>query len=135
MDLKAIWQKILIIFSDLWPLIWPSIKVFLTDEGKFILSTTANVVKQIQESMPTATGAEKAAAALAQITAILVAQGIPAMVAEIKLCIEIAYQHMMASEETQTEAKEMSDLFKGGLWDKITGMIPAPGYEPPPMEP
>jgi O-antigen/teichoic acid export membrane protein len=110
MDIKTLWETIKTIFSEMWPVIWPSIKIVLTESGKYTLATAMNVVKQIQESMPTATGAEKAAAAFAQISAILVSQGIQVSTAIIKLAIEYAYQHMVAEPSVAEEAKEMMNL-------------------------
>jgi TATA-box binding protein (TBP) (component of TFIID and TFIIIB) len=107
MDIKNLWETIKLIFGEMWVVIWPSVKIVLTQSGKYTLATAINVVKQVQESMPNATGAEKAAAAFAQISAILLSQGIQVSVSIIKLAIEYAYQHMKAEPEVIAEAKAM----------------------------
>lgn len=107
MNIADLWNTIKAIFSQMWPAIWPSVKIMLTEAGKYTLATAINVVKKVQEDMPTATGAEKAAAAFAQISAILVSQGIQVGTGMIKLAIEYAYQHMVAEPEVIEEAKGM----------------------------
>ena len=107
MNIQDLWNTIKAIFSEMWPAIWPSVKLMLTEAGKYTLATAINVVKKVQEDMPTATGAEKAAAAFAQISAILVSQGISVASGVIKLAIEYAYQHMVAEPETIQEAKDL----------------------------
>lgn len=107
MDIKTLWETIKSIFSEMWPIIWPSIKIVLTDAGKYTLATAINVVKQVQDEMPLGSGSEKAAVAFARISAILVSQGIQVSTAIIKLAIEYAYQHMVAEPAVIEEAKAM----------------------------
>ena len=107
MDIKTLWETVKTIFSSMWPVIWPSVKIVLTEAGRYTLQTAVNIVKQVQEEMPLGSGSEKAAVAFARISAVLVSQGISVSTAIIKLAIEYAYQHMVADESTVTEAKEM----------------------------
>ena len=107
MDIKTLWETIKSIFSEMWPVIWPSIKIVLTESGKYTLATAINVVKQVQEEMPLGSGSEKAAVAFARISAVLVSQGISVSTAIIKLAIEYAYQHMVAEPAVIEEAKAM----------------------------
>ena len=107
MDIKTLWETIKSIFSEMWPVIWPSIKIVLTDAGKYTLATAINVVKQVQEEMPNATGQEKASVAFARISEILVAQGISVGTSIIKLAIEYAYQHMVAEPAVIEEGEKM----------------------------
>ena len=107
MDIKTLWETIKTIFSEMWPVIWPSIKIILTESGKYTLQTAINIVQQVQAEMPNATGAEKAEAAFMRISAVLVTQGIKVGNSLIKIAIEYAYQHMKAEPEVIEEAKAM----------------------------
>ena len=107
MDIKELWAQIKLIFSDLWPIIWPTIKTILTANGRMALQAAINVVKTVQETMPTASGAEKATAALAQLTAALAVQGVAMGTEMLRAIIKIAYEHMMAEPEVIEEAKAM----------------------------
>jgi len=107
MDIKTLWETIKTIFSEMWPVIWPSIKIVLTDAGHYTLQTAINVVQQVQAEMQSASGREKAAAAFARISAILLTQGISVANSVIKIAIEYAYQHMVAEPEVIEEARAM----------------------------
>jgi hypothetical protein len=74
------------------------------------LQAAINVVKNVQETMPTASGAEKATAALAQLTAALAVQGVAMGTEMLRAIIKIAYEHMMAEPAVVQEAKEMMNL-------------------------
>ena len=112
MDIKELWAQIKLIFSDLdlWPIIWPTIKTILTANGRMALQAAINVVKNVQETMPTASGAEKATAALAQLTAALAVQGVAMGTEMLRAIIKIAYEHMMAEPAVIEEAKAMMML-------------------------
>ena len=107
MDIKTLWGTVKAIFSEMFPIIWPSIKIVLTQAGKYTLQTAVNIVQQVQAEMPNASGQEKAAAAFARISAVLLTQGIQVGNSVIKIAIEYAYQHMMAEPEVIQEAKDM----------------------------
>ena len=107
MNIQELWAQIKLIFSDLWPIIWPTIKTILTANGRMALQTAINVVKNVQDTMPGASGADKAAAALAQLTAALAVQGVAMGTEMLRAIIKIAYEHMMAEPAVIEEAKAM----------------------------
>lgn len=107
MDIKELWAQIKLIFSDLWPIIWPTLKTILTANGRMALQAALNIVKNVQETMPTASGTDKAAAALAQLTAALAVQGVAMGTEMLRAIIKIAYEHMIAEPAVIEEAKAM----------------------------
>ena len=110
MNIQDIWEKIKLLFSDLWPIIWPTLKTILTENGRMALQAAINIVKNVQDTMPTASGSEKAAAALAQLTAALAVQGVEMGTEMLRAIIKIAYEHMVAEPQVVEEAKAMVAL-------------------------
>ena len=110
MNIQELWSQIKLIFSDLWPIIWPTLRTILTANGRMALQAAINVVKNVQETMPTASGAEKATAALAQLTAALAVQGVAMGTEMLRAIIKIAYEHMMAEPAVIEEGIKMMTL-------------------------
>ncbi len=109
MDLSNLWEKIKLLFSELWPIIWPMLKTILTANGKAALEAAKKIVVNIQNTMPNASGSEKVTAALAQLTEVLAIQGIAMGAEMLRAIIKIAYEHMMAEPEVVEEAKAIQD--------------------------
>ena len=122
MDWQALWEKIKILFGPLWLELWPTIKILITEQGMTAFTSAKNIVATIQTTMPDASGQEKFNAALAQLSSMLLAQGITLGVGILRICIEMAYRKMVATPEVVTEAKEIQEMFnsKADQWQVIT---------------
>jgi hypothetical protein len=110
--LEGLWIKIRIVFGELWPIIWPTLKVLLTEEGRAAKDAAIKIVKNVQETMPNASGAEKVTAVLTQLTAVLAAQGIVMGAEMLRTIIKIAYEYMVAHAETHAEAKQIQEMMQ-----------------------
>ena len=110
MDWQALWEKIKILFGPLWLELWPTIKILITKQGMTAFNSAKNIVATIQTTMPDASGQEKFNAALAQLSSMLLAQGITLGVGILRICIEMAYRKMVATPEVVAEAKAMQEM-------------------------
>ena len=105
MDWNEIWAKIRILLGSMWVELWPTLKILITEQGMTAFNSAKNIVTHIQETMPDASGEEKFAAAMTQLTGMLLAQGITLGVGILRICIELAYRKMVATPEVVEEAK------------------------------
>jgi len=122
MDWEILWAKIKILFGELFLELWPTLKILITEQGATAFNSAKNIVKNIQETMPNATGEEKFTAAMTQLSGLLLAQGITLGVGILRICIEMAYRKMMATPEVVAEAKDIQEAFtaKADQWQVIT---------------
>jgi hypothetical protein len=109
MDLSNLWEKIKLLFSEMWPIIWPLLKKILTDNFQVALKAAMKIVPDVQAEMPNATGQEKIAAVMSRLMVVLAAQGIVMGEEMLRTIIKIAYEHMVAEPEVVEEAKAVLD--------------------------
>lgn len=105
MDWNELWAKIKILLGAMWVDLWPTLKVLITEQGMTAFNSAKNIVIQIQNTMPNASGQEKFNAAMTQLTGMLLAQGITLGVGILRVCVEMAVAKMKATPEVITEAK------------------------------
>ena len=105
MDWNQIWEKIKILFGEMWVDLWPTLKILITEQGMTAFASAKNIVITIQENYPDATGEEKFAMAMTQLSGMLLAQGVTLGVGVLRICIELAYHKMIATPEVIAEAK------------------------------
>ena len=111
MDWNKLWETIKILLGDMWTDLWPTIRILITEQGRTALTSAKNIVIQIQQTMPDATGQEKFNAALTQLTGLLLAQGITLGIGILRVVVQMAYEKMMAVPEVEVESKQIQMLF------------------------
>lgn len=110
MDWNEIWNRIKILLGAMWTDLWPTLKILITEQGMMAFNSAKNIVININNTMPNATGQEKFNAALAQLTEVLVAQGVTLGIGILRICIEMAYRKMVATPEVVEESKMIQNM-------------------------
>ena len=108
---QDLWEKVKVLFSAAWPVIYPYLKQFLSEEGAMVLAMAPSVVAVIQDTMGDADGGAKRQEAFVRIQAALTAQGIKIAANIIYSEIEAAVAKLKATTQTLDEAK----MIKEGL--------------------
>jgi len=109
MDWEAIWGRIKLLLGEFFVDLWPTLKILLTEQGQTAWNSAKNIVVTIQATMPDASGQDKFNAALGQLSSMLLAQGITLGIGILRICIQGAYEKMVATPEVITEAKMIQE--------------------------
>jgi hypothetical protein len=124
MDWNKLWETIKILLGDMWTDLWPTIRILITEQGRTALTSAKNIVIQIQQTMPDASGQEKFNAALTQLTGLLLAQGITLGIGILRVVVQMAYEKMVAAPEVEDEARALQGMLSTPPPDPMQGVTP-----------
>ena len=88
------WEKMKVVFSDIWDFLAPFVKIFLSGAGMILAEVAMKAVTEIALTMGDADGDTKRKEAFQRIQAELIAKGITLSVSVINAAIEAAVQKL-----------------------------------------
>ena len=86
------WEKMKIVFSNIWDFLAPFVKIFLSSAGVILAEVAIKTVTEIALTMGDADGEAKRKEALSRIQVELIGKGIVLGVSVINSAIEMAVQ-------------------------------------------